>query len=53
MRSDGSLGEWSSLGFVLELYVGFCLIVSYVLLDILVFGSYLDIDPLNFMLVQG
>ena len=37
----------------LEFYVGFCLIVSNVLLDILVFGSYLDIDPLNFMLLQG
>ena len=37
----------------LEFYVGFCLIVSYLLLDLLVFGSYLDIDHLNFMLVQG
>ena len=37
----------------LEFYVGFCLTISYVLLDLLVFGSYLDIDPLNFMLVQG
>ena len=38
----------------LEFYVGFCLTVSYVLLELLVFGSYLDInDPLNFMLVQG
>ena len=37
----------------LELYVGFCLTVSYDLFDLLVFGSYLDIDPLNFMLVQG
>ena len=37
----------------LEFYVGFCLTVSYVLLDLLVFRSYLDIDPLNFMLVQG
>ena len=31
----------------------FCLTISYILLDPLVFGSYLDIDPLNFMLVQG
>ena len=37
----------------LEFYVGFCLTVSYVLFYLLVFGSYLDIDPLNFMLVQG
>ena len=37
----------------LEFYVGFCLTVSYVLLDLLVFGSYLDINPLNFRLVQG
>ena len=37
----------------LEFYVGFCLTVSYVLLDLLVFDSYLGIDPLNFMLVQG
>ena len=36
-----------------EFYVGFCLTVSYVLLDLLVFGSYLDIYLLNFMLVQG
>ena len=37
----------------LEFYVGFCLTVSYVLLDLLVFRSYLDIDPVNFMLIQG
>ena len=37
----------------LEFYVGFCLTVSYALFDLLVFGSYLDINPLNFMLVQG
>ena len=37
----------------LEFYVGFCLTVSYILLDLLVFESYLDIDPSNFMLVQG
>ena len=37
----------------LEFYVEFCLTVCYVLLDLLVFGKYLDIDPLNFMLVQG
>ena len=37
----------------LEFYVGFCLTISYVLLDLLIFGRYLDIDPLNFMLVQG
>ena len=37
----------------LEFYVEFCLTVSYVILDILVFGSYLNFDPLNFMLVQG
>ena len=37
----------------LEFYIGFRLTVSYILLDLLVFGSYLDIDSLNFMLVQG
>ena len=53
VRSDGQVEEWSSLGFDLGFYVGFCLTVSYVHLDLLVFGSYLDIDPLNFMLVQS
>ena len=37
----------------LEFCIGFCLTASHVLLDLLVFGSYLGIDPLNFMLVQG
>ena len=33
-----------SLGFDLGFYVGFCLTVSYVHLDHLVFGSYLEIE---------
>ena len=53
VRSDGQAEEWLSLGFDLGFYVGFCLTVSYVHLDLLVFGSYLDIDHLNFMLVQS
>ena len=53
MRSDGWAEEWSLLGFGLEFYVGFCLTISYVLLDPLVFGSYLDIDSLNIILVKG
>ena len=36
--------EWSSLGFDLGFYVGFCLTISYVILDHLVFGSYLEIE---------
>ena len=51
--SDGLVREWSSLGFDLGFYVGFCLTVSYVHLDLLVFGSYLDIGPSNFMLDQS
>ena len=37
----------------LEFYVEFCLTVNYVLWGLFVFGSYLDIDPLNFILIQG
>ena len=53
VKSDGQAKEWSSLGFDLRFYVGFCLTVSCVHLDLLVFGSYLDIDPSNFMLDQS
>ena len=53
VMSDGQAEEWSSLGFDLGFYVGFCLTVSYVHLDLLVFGSYSDIDPSNFMLDQS
>ena len=44
--------EWSSLEFDLGFYIEFCLTVSCVHLDLLVFGSYLDIDLSNFMLDQ-
>ena len=36
--------EWSSLRFDLGFYVGFCLTVSYIHLDHLIFGSYLEIE---------
>ena len=45
--------EWSSLGFDLGFYVGFCLTVSCIHLDLLVFECYLDINPSNFMLDQS
>ena len=57
VRSDGYAEEWSSLEFDLGFYIGFlldfCLTVSCVHLDLLVFRSYLDIDPSNFMLGQS